>query len=91
MENHVYSDDFGAIGVSGPIVRIDLMVQSMTEQNAASKPTLVVQHRLIMPLDGFLRAAGKIQAVVQEMEKKGIITRTKPRAASDKKGKEAGV
>jgi hypothetical protein len=75
MEEQIYSDDIGAITVTGPIVRFDLMIQSATEKDASGKPKLVLQQRVIMPIDAFLRAATKMQASVQDMVKQGVITR----------------
>ena len=75
MEEQVYADDVGAITVSGPIVRFDLMIQSAIETDAQGKPKLVVQQRVIMPIDAFLRATQKMQGSVQDMVKKGVIQR----------------
>ena len=75
METHNYCDDVGAIGVTGTVVKFDLMVHSATEQEAGGKPKLVLQQRVVMPLEGFVRAAARMQAVLQDLEKKGIITR----------------
>ena len=82
MTDQIYSDDIGAITVTGPIVRFDLMIQSPTETDAAGKPKLVVQQRVIMPIDAFLRAAGRMQNSVQDMVKKGVITRAPKVTAS---------
>ena len=75
MADQIYSDDIGAITVSGPIVRFDLMIQSATETDAQGKPKLVPSHRVIMPIDAFLRAATRMQSSVQDLVKKGVITR----------------
>ena len=75
MEAQIYADDVGTITVSVPIVRFDLMIQSATENDAQGKPKLVVQQRVIMPIDAFLRAAQKMQGSVQDMVKKGVIQR----------------
>jgi hypothetical protein len=75
MEEHIYCDDIGQIMVSGAIVRMDLMIQSVTEKDAGGKPKLVVQRRVIMPIDAFLRAASRLQSSVQDMVKKGVIQR----------------
>jgi hypothetical protein len=83
MEDQVYADDVGAITVSGPIVRFDLMIQSATEKDAQGKPKLVVQQRVIMPIDAFLRAAQKMQGSVQDMVKKGVIQRAPKDAATN--------
>lgn len=76
MEHQLFCDEIGTIAVNGPMVRFDLMVYSAIEVEADS-PKLVHQQRVVMPLDGFLRAAGRIQAVVQDLERKGVIRRAK--------------
>jgi hypothetical protein len=75
MVDQIFCDDIGTIAVSGPIVRFDLMIQSATETDSAGKPKLVAQQRVIMPIDAFLRAATRMQGSVQDMVKKGVITR----------------
>ena len=37
---------------------------------------LVVQQRVVMPIDAFLRAAVRMQSSVQDMVKKGVIQRS---------------
>ena len=83
MEEQIYADDVGTITVSGPIVRFDLMIQSAIEKDAQGKPKLVVQQRVIMPIDAFLRAAQKMQGSVQDMVKKGVIQRAPKDAATN--------
>ena len=51
------------------------MIQSTTEKDAQGKPTLVAQQWVIMPIDGFLRAATRMQNSVDETVRKGLITR----------------
>jgi hypothetical protein len=75
METQVYADEFGAVIAQGATVRFDLLVQSPHEQDEAGKPKLVFQQRVIMPIDSFLRAAVRLQTVVQDLETKGVITR----------------
>ena len=84
MEEQVYADDVGAITVSGPIVRFDLLIQSASEKDGQGKPKLVVQQRVIMPIDAFLRAAQKMQGSVQDLVKKGVIQRAPKSAGGDK-------
>jgi hypothetical protein len=74
MENQLYCDEIGIIAVNGPMVRFDLMVYSATETEGDS-PKLVHQQRVVMPLDGFLRGAGRMQAVLTDLERKGVIKR----------------
>jgi hypothetical protein len=87
MEEHIYCDDIGQIMVSGAIVRMDLMIQSATEKDSSGKPKLVVQRRVIMPIDAFLRAVGRMQGSVQDMVKKGVIQRAPSDGAKGEKQK----
>jgi len=89
MTDQIYSDDIGAITVSGPIVRFDLMIQS-AETDAQGKPKLVASHRVIMPIDAFLRAATRMQSSVQDLVKKGVITRA-PKSAGAAKDQAAAA
>jgi hypothetical protein len=82
MKEQIYADDIGTITITGPVVRFDLMIQSATEKDAAGKPTLVAQQRVIMPIDAFLRASTRMQGSVQDMVKKGMITRAPKGAAA---------
>jgi hypothetical protein len=84
MSDHIYCDDIGSIAITGPNVRLDLMIQSLTAKDAEGKGKLVVEGQVIMPIDGFLRAAARIQAAVQDLEKKGLITRAPKENAAPK-------
>ena len=75
MSDQVFADEIGDIMVSGAVVRFDLMIHSTTEKEANGKPKLVVQQRVIMPIDAFLRSVNRMQSSVQDMVKKGVITR----------------
>jgi hypothetical protein len=75
MNEHIYADEVGAISVTGAIVRFDLMIQSATEKDADGKPQLVHGQQVIMPIDSFLRSVTRMQNAVQDMLKKGVITR----------------
>jgi hypothetical protein len=83
MSDHIYCDDIGTISVTGPIVRFDLMIQS-AETDGQGKHKLVVQQHVIMPIDAFLRAATRMQSSVQDLVKKGVITRAPKDAAAAK-------
>jgi len=75
MNDQVFADEVGDIIVSGTIVRFDLMIRSTTEKESGGKPKLVAQQRVIMPIDAFLRAVNLMQSSVQDMLKKGVISR----------------
>lgn len=61
MENQVFSDGIGQVGVIGSTVRLDFFVYSQTEKDAKGQPALVLNQRVVMSLDGFLQSAAKIQ------------------------------
>ena len=90
MEEQIFADDIGTITVTGPVVRFDLMIQSATEKDPAGKPKLVAHQRVIMPIDAFLRATTRMQSSVQDMVKKGMITRA-PKAAAAGPKDQAGT
>ena len=87
MNDQVFADDVGDIIVSGAIVRFDLLIHSTTEKDTGGKPKLVVQQRVIMPIDAFLRAASRMQGSVQDLLKKGVITRAPKDAAGSQPNK----
>ena len=61
MENQVFSDGIGQVGIIGSTVRLDFFVYSQTEKDAKGHPTLVLNQRVVMSLDGFMQSAAKIQ------------------------------
>lgn len=86
----VYSDGFANIAVTGALVRIDLASLSVpATQNQPAQ--LEVNQRLIMPLDGFLRAFGMAEQVVQKMIADGIIQKREPQAAAAEQAADVGV
>ena len=82
MSNQVFADEVGDIVVSGTIVRFDLMIRSATEKEPDGKPKLVLQQRVIMPIDSFLRAVNLMHGSVQDMLKKGVISRAPKKGAA---------
>jgi len=75
QHNNAYCDEIGNIAITGTIVRFELVTLSASDKDSGGKPQLVTSQTVIMPLDGFLRGAARLQGVVQELEKKGVIKR----------------
>jgi hypothetical protein len=71
MEEQTFADGIGAIAVVGTTVRIDLFALSPSERDANGKPKPVIQRRLIMTVEGFLHAAGKMSEVAEAISKIG--------------------
>ena len=84
MSDQVFADEIGDIVVGGAIIRFDLLINSTAKVEQGGKPELVVHQRVIMPIDAFLRAAGRIQNTVEELVKKGIIHRSSKGGSAEK-------
>lgn len=67
MESQAFADGVAAIAVIGPTIRIDFFTLSGTERDANGQPKPEVSHRVVMGLDGFLRANTKLQEVAEEI------------------------
>ncbi|MBF0191150.1 MAG: hypothetical protein HQL99_08470 [Magnetococcales bacterium] len=67
-----YCDTFGNIVVTGNIVRIELSTLDPTNLDQ-NNPKLETRSRLVMPLDGFLRAYGMSRQVVEKLVEAGVL------------------
>jgi hypothetical protein len=72
VDNQRFVDGIGAIAVVGNTVRVDFVTLSPLERDAKGQPKAVFEHRMIMSLDGFMVAAGKIQEAVEALKKAGV-------------------
>ena len=72
MNDQFFSDALTDITVASGTVRLDFATLSATEQENG-KPKLVFAQRIVMSIDGFMRATGKIQETLQTLHKLGII------------------
>ena len=69
----IYADAFENILVHGGVVRIDLASYSPKEKGGGDEPALELTGRLVMPVEGFVRAFGGIGEVVRQMVEAGVI------------------
>ena len=69
----IYADAFENILVHGGTVRIDLATYSPKDKTDGDQPALELTGRLVMPLEGFVRAFGGIGEVVRQMVEAGVI------------------
>ena len=69
----IYADAFENILVHGGVVRIDLASYSPRDKSEGDKPALELTGRLVMPIEGFVRAFGGIGEVVRQMVEAGVI------------------
>ena len=75
MEDERFADSIGEIGLTGPVVRMDLVSLSVTEKDDKKQPKPVFRQRIIMPLEGFVRSFALMAQVMQQLEKQGVIKR----------------
>ena len=69
----IYADAFENILVHGGTVRIDLASYSSTEKTGDGRPVVEVTGRLVMPIEGFVRAFGGFGKVMRQMVEAGVI------------------
>jgi hypothetical protein len=68
----VFSDEIMSIVVTGNVVRIDF--GALGHVNAVNAhPVLEFRERVVMPLDGFLRSLGQVDAVIRDLVASGQI------------------
>jgi len=84
-QNEIFADTFNGIAVTGSLIRIDLA--TLVPESAGgqgSQPRFESHQRLIMPIDGFLRAFALSEDVVKKLMAAGIVTQrgTQPEAVA---------
>ncbi|HEX4270909.1 MAG TPA: hypothetical protein VHZ32_05965 [Rhizomicrobium sp.] len=76
MNQQIFSDGIGSIAIIGGVVRIDLIVYSPTEKDAAGQPKPVFQQQVVMSAEAFLRSTEKMQSAAQSFAK--LATQPRP-------------
>jgi hypothetical protein len=74
-QKDIFADTFNGIAVTGNLVRIDLatLASSASGQQPAQQPQFETHSRLIMPIDGFLRAYALAEDVMKKLIAAGIV------------------
>jgi hypothetical protein len=80
----IFADTIGEVGLTGPVVRMDLYSLSPTERDENKKPKPVFRQRIVMPVDGFVQSFALMAQVMQQLEKSGVITKKAPAKEGDK-------
>lgn len=75
-QNDLFADTFNGIAVTGNLVRIDLatLAPQAGGQPANAQPQFETRARLVMPIDGFLRAFALAEDVMKKLIAAGIVT-----------------
>ena len=71
-----YADLIGNITVTGHLVRIDFLSQASPASHQQPQPQgaqFQVAHRLVMPLDGFLRSLGVQEQLRAKLIEDGVV------------------
>lgn len=74
-QNDIFADTFNGIAVTGNLIRIDLA--TLVPDSAGgqgNQPRFESRQRLIMPIDGFLRAFALSEDVMKKLMAAGIVT-----------------
>jgi hypothetical protein len=84
-QNDIFADTFNGIAVTGNLIRIDLA--TLVPDSAGGQgqqPRFESRQRLIMPIDGFLRAFALSEDVMKKLLAAGIVTQrgAQPEAAA---------
>lgn len=90
-DEQIFCDGIGSIAVTGSVIRIEFVTISMAEQEPGGNPKLELTHRVVMPIDGFLGAVGKLQETVQALVRRGVIRQPALAPVSAGTDKEAGA
>lgn len=83
MSSELFADRIAEIGITGGVVRLDLVSLSATQRDENNQPTPEFRQRIVMPAEGFVQSFALMAKVMQELEKKGVVRRG---GAADKPG-----
>jgi len=72
-DDQIFSDSVGAITVTGSVVRIDFVALSPTERDPSGSPKMEFTHRVVMPIEGFVRSVAKLQETLQALVSRGVL------------------
>ena len=73
-QNDIFADTFNGIAVTGNLIRIDLATLAPDTGGQGNQPRFESRQRLIMPIDGFLRAFALCEDVMKKLMVAGIVT-----------------
>jgi hypothetical protein len=78
-----FVDAMGNITVTGNLIRIDFIRMAGIDPEA-KQAKFELSHRLVMPLEGFLRSLDMQEKVRQQLVKDGVLNlQQRPKEASD--------
>lgn len=83
MSEELYIDRIGDVVITGMVIRFNLMAIDPTQRDDNNQPLSTVRQRVVMPIDGFLRAAQTLSGTLPKLEEIGVIRKNqKPESAA---------
>ena len=73
MSDELFVDGVGEVIITGMVVRIDLMAFDTSERNEQGRPKGEVRQRIVMPVDGFVRAVQTLGGTIAKLEEIRVI------------------
>jgi len=76
MNLEIFADGISAVHVTGNLVRIDLMTMQPHLKSEDGQAVIEVNHRIVMPLEGFIQSLGIQEEIVKKLIEAGMLTKT---------------
>ncbi len=73
MSDELFVDGVGEVVITGMVVRIDLVAFNTSDRNEQGRPKGEVRQRIVMPVDGFVRAVQTLGGTIGKLEEIGVI------------------
>ena len=83
MTEEVYIDSIGNVAITGMVIRFDLLALDPSQRDDKGRPQPAVRQRVVMPLDGFLRAVQSLNSTLPQLEKIGVIKKGQQPGAAE--------
>lgn len=81
MTNEIYADGISNVYVTGNVARLDLVTLQPHLQGEKGEPVFSTNHRVIMPLDAFVKAFMLQEETVKKMIAAGVLKKEEPAPA----------
>lgn len=75
MADEKFIDGIGNIAITGMVVRFDMLALDPSIRDKNDKMTPVLRQRVVMPIDGFVRAVQQLSGALPQLEKMGVLKR----------------
>lgn len=73
MVQDIYADGIGNVHVTGNMVRFDLISLQPNLKSDNGQPVFDLNHRVIMPLEGFVQAFNLQETLVKQLLQSGVL------------------